>query len=178
MQLSKHQKNTTIIVCHVTLFIICISTVGCSSQNRNIKAVIDKDKLLTDTILNSGYKDNMTLDKACDTHANNISRYVAQARRFDHKKLPKDFATAYQSHLHAWDNAGRVYANHLRFGGLVSNFAEGFFRGLLGDASGGYFKKETAVLNWQSQAQEAETRIAKTWYEVEVIALKYGVKSQ
>ena len=178
MQLLPHQKNIMIIFYRIALSAICVSTIGCSPQKSNIQVVIENDHRLATSILDRGMKNNMTLDDICDTYANNISQYVKQARQFEHEKLPQEFAIAYLSHLNAWENEARVVANHPYFGTFASNAAEGFFRGLMGDISGGYFEKESAISNWQSQVQNAEAQIANTWHDVEIIAIQHGVKLQ
>lgn len=98
-----------------------------------------------------------------------------QEKRANTLHLPTDVALAYNDHLNAWTNFGNCVARHPEVGTFSSNFWKGFFRGLMGDVTGGYFTYMAAFDSWGAELANSEIQIQETWNTFTTVASKYGV---
>jgi len=89
---------------------------------------------------------------------------ATEFQKIDVSSCPADFRMAFQAHIFAWQQAGPALANN-SFG---TNFLEGVVAGLTG---------ETGVFGGASgQASMATQQVNATYYELTLIAARYGAR--
>lgn len=146
------------------------------NSRQAISNVLKRDRQLSSQIISlNSFSESENPDAFVDAVAASIKTYTQNANRFDVNSVPSDFAAAYRNNLRDWEKFGNVVARHPPFGTFASNFLEGFFRGLMGDVTGGAFAKQEAIDAWAQSVDAANAQVSESWREVEDAARKYGV---
>ena len=116
-------------------------------------------------------------DSACSKGAQTTGEVVARMRRIDTSGCPKDFRTAYLSHIHAWELMADIEQQAVTLKAeseSVATFVESFIRGFLGDPLG----KANEIGEVQGQlardCRSASMQVRLTYQRVEEIAVSHG----
>ena len=137
-----------------------LGTAGCSSQSKAIESLLQADR-------------------GNSTGATSISDVVKRMRAIDSSRCPKDFQSAYLTHIHAWERALQLEQRALEFQKSNSEttlFVESFVRGFLGDPLGKMNEVNAVKSDFAREVQTVQKEIQQTFHEVEKVALKYGAK--
>jgi hypothetical protein len=140
-----------------------------------IRDVIRQDVELSNAMNAAINAMKVTTASDFDKIAAQIENYVEQAKQIDTGACPREFAEAYYRHLAAWSEEGRALKDHPDVPTDEDAFAEGFFRGLAGDPTGGVFQRQDEMKAWYADLKAKDTETHKSWDEVQAVAVRYGV---
>jgi hypothetical protein len=133
--------------------------VGCSSQPDHhadsIRRVLEQDQQLSASI-----QTEIGLVDQFWSPSGSVSKYVAGLRQIDLSDCPPDFELAFIQHIQAWEAMQREVDNNTGLNGFIN----------------GYFGGGPSVLGSMNATESAERRLQESWFEVERVALKYGVR--
>jgi hypothetical protein len=144
----------------VVAFVWLLGITGCNGQIRAIESVLQADK-------------------GTSANAKSIGEIVTRMRAIDGSKCPKEFQSAYLTHIHAWERGAqweRRAAEFHKNSSEPSQFVESFVRGFLGDPLGKMNEVNAARTEFEREAQAIQKEIQQTFQDVEKVALKYGAK--
>ena len=144
----------------VVAILVVLGTAGCNGQARAIENVLQADK-------------------GTSPNAKSIGEVVTRMRAIDGSKCPKEFQSAYLTHIHAWERGAQWERRATEFhknSAEPSQFVESFVRGFLGDPLGKMNEVNAARTEFEREAQAIQKEIQQTFQDVEKVALKYGAK--
>ena len=136
------------------VFCICLMVVGIYFGRRAKTMSAIRTALLADIALN---KEIFGGRSTADCDAKTIHAYAQGLREIDMSDCPRDFQLAYLDHLHAWESLARTRGSVDLVGFVIKSLV-------------------TKSLPNIPDEQPIHDEIARTWDEVERIALSYGVR--
>ena len=138
-------------------FGVCILIVSIYIGNRAKKVAAIRNALTADTKLVQQLFVNRSM---ANSDEKTLRAYTQGLRIIDMSGCPRDFQLAYLDHIQAWESLARSRASVDVLGPLIELFV----------------LKTIPNIPDNSGEQQINDEIAKTWDEVERIALSYGVK--
>jgi len=151
--------------------------VGHDEDIKSIRAVMRQDEELTKSLNREVKAMKFHNEESLDAVASLMQDYVDQAKQIDTGLCPRDFAEAYYRNLAAWSDEAEAFRSHPHIQTGDEAFANGFFRGLQGDVSGGDGEIRSEVNEWQRNVNAKQSEIDRTWKEVQALAVRYGALS-
>ena len=148
--------------------------IGHTEDIKAIQAVLKQDGVLTEAMNRAINDTKIKSADDFDKVAELMNGYIKDARQIDTRFCPRDFAEAYYRHLSAYANEADAVASHPHVPTGDEAFANGFFRGLAGDATGGAVQIQDELKDWYRQVKDGDAEVRKSWQEVEALAVRYG----
>ncbi|WP_165235355.1 hypothetical protein [Aquisphaera insulae] len=120
----------------------------------------------------------LAADSKTSDGARTVAEVVARMRAIDTGGCPRDFASAYLNHIHAWEKLGSVERQLAAYDSRYNSgsaFLEAFFRGMVFDFE---MSKESSAVRREIQTayNTASLEVKTSFQHVEQVALSYGVR--